>query len=126
MATIAVLLIGLAVSGAAGQEQNPQLSDTIFKNVRVLKGIPVDEFMDAMGMFASSLGYDCSSCHSPHGSTNPRLLKVSVVNMLCLQCHTFPTIGPIGPAHNQSAKYQACTMCHAQIHGSNFSSVFFK
>ena len=68
----------------------------------------------------------CSSCHTPHGSTNPRLLKVSLVNMLCLQCHTFPTQGPIGPAHNQSAKYQACTMCHGQIHGSNFSSVFFK
>ncbi len=68
----------------------------------------------------------CASCHTPHGSTNPRLLKVSLVNMLCLQCHTFPTIGPIGPAHNQSAKYQACTMCHSQIHGSNFSSVFFK
>lgn len=68
----------------------------------------------------------CSSCHTPHGSTNPRLLKVSVVNMLCLQCHTFPTQGPSGPVHNQSAKYQACTMCHAAIHGSNFSDVFFK
>jgi len=68
----------------------------------------------------------CSSCHTPHGSTNARLLKVSVVNMLCLQCHTFPTQGPSGPVHNQSAKYQACTMCHAAIHGSNFSNVFFK
>jgi DmsE family decaheme c-type cytochrome len=68
----------------------------------------------------------CSSCHTPHGSTNPRLLKVSQGNMLCLQCHTFPLGGPIGPAHNQSAKYQACTLCHAQIHGSNFSNVFFK
>ena len=72
----------------------------------------------------------CTACHTPHGSTNPRLLKVMPVNMLCLQCHTFSTTltagGPIGPAHNQSAKYQACTMCHNQIHGSNFSSVFFK
>lgn len=68
----------------------------------------------------------CMSCHTPHGSTNPRLLRVNLVNMLCLQCHTFPAQGPAGPAHNQSAKYQACTMCHTQIHGSNFSSVFFK
>ena len=69
----------------------------------------------------------CSSCHTPHGSTNPRLLKVSVVNMLCLQCHSFPAgVSPSGPVHNQSAKYQACTMCHGQIHGSNFSAVFFK
>jgi DmsE family decaheme c-type cytochrome len=72
----------------------------------------------------------CSSCHTPHGSTNPRLLNVNLVNMLCLQCHTYSSQltagGPSGPAHNQSAKYQACTMCHAQIHGSNFSNVFFK
>ena len=68
----------------------------------------------------------CTSCHAPHGSTNPRLLKVSLVNMQCLQCHTFPTVGPSGPVHNQSPKYHACTMCHSQIHGSNFSDVFFK
>jgi DmsE family decaheme c-type cytochrome len=68
----------------------------------------------------------CTACHTPHGSTNPRLLRVSQINLLCLQCHTFPTQGPIGPVHNQSQKYQACTMCHEAIHGSNFSSVFFK
>jgi DmsE family decaheme c-type cytochrome len=68
----------------------------------------------------------CASCHTPHGSTNPRLLRVNMVNLLCLQCHTFPTQGPIGPAHNQSQKYQACTMCHMAIHGSNASNVFFK
>jgi DmsE family decaheme c-type cytochrome len=68
----------------------------------------------------------CVSCHTPHGSTNPRFLRVSLVNMLCLQCHSFPAQGPAGPAHNQSAKYQACTMCHVAIHGSNFSNVFFK
>jgi hypothetical protein len=48
--------------GAAGAA--PPMSDQVFKNVQVLKGIPVDQFMDAMGMFSSSLGYDCSSCHS--------------------------------------------------------------
>ncbi len=74
-----VLAIGPVVPGQvgrqpgpaqAGQEQNSQLSDLVFKNVKVLKGIPVDEFMDTMGMFASSLGYDCSSCHSPEIRTN--------------------------------------------------------
>jgi DmsE family decaheme c-type cytochrome len=68
----------------------------------------------------------CSACHTPHGSTNPRLLRVNQVNLMCLQCHSVPVQGPAGPAHNQSLKYQACTMCHVAIHGSNFSSVFFK
>jgi DmsE family decaheme c-type cytochrome len=73
----------------------------------------------------------CNACHVPHGSNNPRLLKVAQVNQLCLQCHTLalssvPSQPPIGPVHNQAQKYQACTMCHAFIHGSNFSEVFFK
>jgi DmsE family decaheme c-type cytochrome len=68
----------------------------------------------------------CNSCHTPHGSTNPRMLRVSQINLLCLQCHTFPVQGPLGPAHNQSARYQACTMCHPMIHGSNASSAFLK
>lgn len=68
----------------------------------------------------------CTSCHTPHGSTNARFLKVSQVNLMCLQCHTYPVQGPAGPAHNESAKYQACTMCHTAIHGSNASNVFFR
>lgn len=71
----------------------------------------------------------CISCHTPHGSSNPRLLNVSQVNMQCLQCHAF-TVDPGAPAtptfHNQAQKYQACTLCHTQIHGSNFDPDFFK
>jgi DmsE family decaheme c-type cytochrome len=71
----------------------------------------------------------CVICHTPHGSTNPRLLKRSQVNLLCLECHTF-TLDSGAPGipsfHNQSAKYQACTLCHTMIHGSNFNSFFFR
>lgn len=71
----------------------------------------------------------CISCHTPHGSTNPRLLKRAQVNLLCLECHTLTTDAgapPLPTFHNQSQKYAACTMCHTQIHGSNFDTFFFK
>ena len=75
----------------------------------------------------------CTSCHSPHGSPNARLLNVSNVNTLCLQCHSginsgaFPSaVSPTGPAHNQATQYVACTNCHTQIHGSHTSPIFFK
>ena len=68
----------------------------------------------------------CTSCHTPHGSSNARFLRVSQVNLLCLQCHSYPGLGPSGPAHNQSQKYQACTMCHAAIHGSNANVAFMQ
>ncbi|MFY9583322.1 MAG: DmsE family decaheme c-type cytochrome [Candidatus Acidiferrales bacterium] len=71
----------------------------------------------------------CVACHMPHGSSNPRLLKRNHINVLCLECHslTTDTGAPSIPTfHNQAQKYQACTMCHAQIHGSNFDRFFFK
>ena len=57
---------GAALPAVASAQAGPAAptSDQVFKNIQVLKGIPVDQFMDAMGMFSSSLGYDCSSCHS--------------------------------------------------------------
>jgi DmsE family decaheme c-type cytochrome len=70
----------------------------------------------------------CMACHLPHGSANPRLLRRSQVNLLCLECHTLSGggVGPIGPNHDQSVKYQSCTLCHSQIHGSNVDRVFFR
>jgi DmsE family decaheme c-type cytochrome len=70
----------------------------------------------------------CVSCHTPHGSPNAHMLKVSNVNLLCLSCHTTSfASAPGAPSfHNQAAQYQACTLCHAQIHGSNFDHTLFK
>ncbi|MGD0681242.1 MAG: DmsE family decaheme c-type cytochrome [Terracidiphilus sp.] len=71
----------------------------------------------------------CTACHTPHGGPNPRLLNRGNVNTICLQCHSpsmnFTTHTPTGPSHNQAAQYQACTICHTAIHGSNVSNVFF-
>jgi len=70
----------------------------------------------------------CLNCHSPHGSTNPRMLLVNNVNFLCLRCHT-PNMNGAAPGfpsfHNQATKYEACTLCHTQIHGSNFDVFLF-
>lgn len=65
----------------------------------------------------------CSSCHTPHGSNNQRLLRRTDVNNMCIECHGLSTFATL---HNQSTKYQACTMCHVAIHGSNFSNIFFR
>jgi DmsE family decaheme c-type cytochrome len=71
----------------------------------------------------------CTACHFPHGGPNPRLLNRANVNTICLQCHSpsmnFSTAEPQGPTHNQNTQYQACTVCHIEIHGSNVSSVYF-
>jgi hypothetical protein len=47
----------------AAQAPGVLTTDQLFKNIQVLKGIPVDSFFDVMGMFASSMGEDCTFCH---------------------------------------------------------------
>jgi len=43
--------------------QRPPMAEEVFKNLQVLKGIPVNEFMETMGFFTASLGADCTFCH---------------------------------------------------------------
>ena len=42
----------------------------MFKSVVVLKGIPVDEFMDTMGFFSASLNFNCTDCHGDDAVDN--------------------------------------------------------
>jgi DmsE family decaheme c-type cytochrome len=77
----------------------------------------------------------CEACHSPHGSTNARLLKRPVVFTLCLECHTgqgsfgrdADGVRPQTSSHNMAdPRYQNCTSCHVRIHGSNADPRFFR
>jgi hypothetical protein len=54
-----------AAPPVAASADAPRMSETFFKDIRVLKGIPVDEFIDTMGMFAAATAKDCTGCHSP-------------------------------------------------------------
>lgn len=72
----------------------------------------------------------CTTCHIPHGSSNPKMLKRPSVRQLCFECHTGITeeLSPQAPSlHNQAqVRYQNCTVCHSAIHGSNSSNRFFR
>jgi hypothetical protein len=63
----AVILLATAPL-ASGQEQKPLMAEDVFKNVQVLKGIPVDEFMATMGIFSAALGVSCENCHAANDS----------------------------------------------------------
>ena len=61
----AVCLLAAATLRAQNTAPAPQITDNVFKNIQLLKGIPVDTFFDAMGMFANAMGNDCTFCHAP-------------------------------------------------------------
>jgi Photosynthetic reaction centre cytochrome C subunit len=59
-----VLLMTCLLAAASIQgQQKPQLAEEVFKNVQVLRGIPVKEFMETMGFFSASLSLNCTDCH---------------------------------------------------------------
>src|SRR5882672_2454117 len=62
-----LLSVGPASAQVASEQKLPMAED-VFKNVQVLKGISVDEFMATMGFFAASLSLNCTDCHISESS----------------------------------------------------------
>jgi hypothetical protein len=67
---LSLALVALAWSAALAtvhaQAPSPErapLAEEVFKNVQVLKGIPVNDFMGTMGIFSAALGMSCEDCH---------------------------------------------------------------
>jgi hypothetical protein len=64
-ATLFVGMLGVALNGQAQPAPEPApLAEQVFKNVQVLKGLTVNEFMGTMGIFSSALGMSCEDCHA--------------------------------------------------------------
>lgn len=57
-------------SNTAGTDQKPRMSEEAFKNIQVLRGIPVNEFMQTMGFFSASLSLNCTDCHVKESAGN--------------------------------------------------------
>lgn len=112
--TIACLLVvGLvnAQPGPAGQAQRPPMAEQVFKKVDILKGIPVDEFMDTMGMFSAALSLNCIDCHVPESVgawerfADETPLKVTTRRMLTM-------VNDINKNNFSGVRSVTCYTCH--------------
>jgi photosynthetic reaction center cytochrome c subunit len=114
----AIWVIGVAGAGGqapsrgqAAPTQQPPMAEEVFKNVQVLKGIPVDEFMGTMGVFSAALGMSCEDCHESGGSswddyakdTSPR--KIITRRMVTM-------MAAINKDHFQGRQVVTCYSCH--------------
>lgn len=111
---LTICLLGTTIvrgqaGAAAPAQEKPQLSEQAFKNVQLLRGIPVKEFMETMGFFSAALALNCSDCHgettnwasyavdTPLKQTSRRMiLMVNAINranfggapaVTCYTCH---------------------------------------
>jgi photosynthetic reaction center cytochrome c subunit len=79
LGTAVACLLGVALALAGGQAQRggqttsaekPLMAEDVLKNVQVLRGIPLDEFMGTMGFFAAALSLNCTDCHVAEALSN--------------------------------------------------------
>jgi hypothetical protein len=63
IATVLAACFTVVLSGRQAPAPAPPMAEQVFKNVQVLKGIPVDEFMLTMGFYATATGLNCTDCH---------------------------------------------------------------
>jgi hypothetical protein len=114
-ATTAVFVLALlsvaTLRGQAPSTPRPPMAEDVFKNIQVLKGIPVDEFMGTMGIFASALGKNCSECHGVESGGNWELyagdtpLKQTARRMVLM-------VKQINDANFGGRQMVTCYSCH--------------
>ena len=108
--TIVWAMAVVLASAQSGPADKPVVAEEVFKNVQVLKGISVNEFMGTMGVFSAALGMSCEDCHAAddskwenYATDNPRkqtarrmVLMMAAINktnfggrqvVTCYSCH---------------------------------------
>jgi hypothetical protein len=112
-ALLTICLVGSTIArgqaGPAAPSGQPILSEQAFKNVRVLRGIPVKEFMETMGFFSASLALNCSDCHTGGGDwasyAEDTPLKQTTLRMILM-------VNAINRANFEGAPAVTCYTCH--------------
>lgn len=111
VSSITCLMVVASINGQAGQAQTQPMSEQIFKKVDILRGIPVDEFMDTMGMFSAALSLNCIDCHVPESVgtwdkfAEETTLKVTTRRMINM-------VNQINKTNFSGVRAVTCYTCH--------------
>ena len=108
----AVALLGAAVpfGGIAFAQAKPQMADDVFKNIKVLKGLTVDEFMGTMGLFSAALNVCCGDCHVGAGGSNPQWDKDPPRKIVAR--HMVEVMNNVNKTNFGGAQVVTCWTCH--------------
>jgi hypothetical protein len=102
--------VALFTGIALMSQEKPQTSDQIFKNVQVLKGIPVDDFMGTMGLMSAAVGYDCSECHLGAGTERVNWAADNGKKIIARKMVTM--VAAINRENFQGRQVVTCWSCH--------------
>jgi outer membrane lipoprotein-sorting protein len=107
------LVFFLGVAAAIGQTapQKTPMSEDVFKNVQVLKGIPVGEFMDTMGFFSAAVGSNCIHCHVDQSLTHWEKFAEDVPRKRIAR-QMILMVNSINKSNFGGARVVTCYTCH--------------
>jgi photosynthetic reaction center cytochrome c subunit len=88
----------------------PPLAEEVFKNVQVLRGIPVNEFMGTMGIFSAALGMSCEDCHRSGDSSWDNYAAESPRKQMARSMVTM--MAAINKTHFRGRQAVTCFSCH--------------
>ena len=118
LATFALLPLSSAPAAGQAATAGQLMSEQAFKNVTVLKGIPIDEFMNTMGFIAAATNYNCTDCHvepkvegdwSVYAQETPR--KATARRMILM-------VQDINRRNFGGARVVTCYTCHRNLQGA--------
>ena len=118
LSTIALWLLSSAPAAPQAAPVRQLMSEQAFKNVTVLKGIPVDEFMATMGFISASTNYNCFDCHvepkaegdwGPYAQDTPR--KETARRMIQM-------VQTINQTNFKGVRVVTCYTCHRNLQGA--------
>ena len=108
----AVVIAALAPAATAQSvSPKPPVAEEVFKNVQVLKGIPVGEFMDTMGFFSASLGSNCVHCHVDESLTHWEKFAEDVPRKRVAR-QMIQMVNALNKANFGGARVVTCYSCH--------------
>ncbi|MBF8299675.1 MAG: hypothetical protein HW394_45 [Acidobacteria bacterium] len=113
MVTLIVCLLGVVSARSQAGPAQPPMAEAVFKNVQVLKGIPVDEFMDTMGMFAAATTKDCTGCHAPEVLSSSRDAFAIVTPMIQRARQMVVMMNTINRTYFGGQRRVTCYSCHS-------------
>jgi len=107
---LSFIAAGLPAAAQAPGEK-PVMVEDVFKNVQVLKGLPVNQFMETMGMFASSIGENCIGCHANESLANWSKFAEDVPKKVIAR-KMIQMVDNINKTNFGGARVVTCWSCH--------------
>ena len=107
---LSALCFVAAVTVRGQAPARPPMAEEVFKNVQVLRGIPVNEFMGTMGIFSAALGMSCEDCHRSGDSSWENYAAESPRKQMARTMVTM--MAAINKTHFGGRQTITCFSCH--------------